>query len=101
MAEVITMDQVLGDLIGIIEDLTSDWEFDGEITSNTKLFFDLGFESIDAVALGTALEGYCGHSLPFAEFLTKMGEQGVKEMNVGKLADFVYQNLNSSKVEEG
>ena len=69
MSEV-NKEKVLTDVTEILDDLTSDWEFDDEISGETLLYKDLGFESIDAVALGTAVEEHYNQPLPFAEFLT-------------------------------
>ncbi len=81
------------DLLKILTELRDDWEFSGEITEATRLFQDLEFESIDAVALGSAIEEHYDRSLPFAEFLTKAGEREAADITVGELLGFLVENL--------
>jgi len=66
------------------------------VTENTGIFSELGFESIDAVALGAALEEHFGTSLPFAEFLTRAKEQNVTDITVGQLVTFLMSSLNGA-----
>ncbi len=81
------------DLIKILSDLRDDWEYSGEITESTGLFQDLEFESIDAVALGSAIEEHYNCSLPFAQFLTEASEREAKDITVGELVNFLVENL--------
>jgi acyl carrier protein len=88
---------IRSELLTILTGLRDDWEYSGEITERTGLFSDLEFESIDAVALGTAIEEHYNQSLPFAEFLTKASERKATDITVGELVTFLAQNLHSSK----
>jgi acyl carrier protein len=81
--------QVLQDLTQILTELREDWDYEGQIIEGTGIFADLGFESIDAVALGSAIEDYYNQSLPFAEFLTKAGERQATDIYVRDLVDFL------------
>lgn len=81
--------RIMQDLTQILTDLREDWDYDGQITEDTGIFADLGFESIDAVALGSAIEDYYNRSLPFAEFLTKAGERQATDIYVRDLVDFL------------
>jgi acyl carrier protein len=96
MMEEVSKDKILEDMIDILRELTADWEYDGEINSDTVLFHDLGFQSIDAVVLGTNIEEYYKQSLPFAGFLTDLGQEGVENLTVGQLVEFVQNNLNKT-----
>jgi len=87
---------VRADLLKILSELRDDWEYSQEITERTGLFTDLEFESIDAVALGAAVEDHFSESLPFAEFLTKAQERGAKDIFVGELVDFLMTHLRLS-----
>jgi hypothetical protein len=95
MAE-ISKEKVLNDVIEILNDLTSDWELDEEISSDTLILNDLEFESIDGVALASAVEEFYEQSFPFSEYLSELGEKEVEDITVGGLADFVHQNLDKS-----
>ncbi len=95
-----TEETVYADVLDILNDLTGDWEYSGEISKDTFLLADLDFESIDAVALGTAIEESFQQSLPFPEFLAEVAEREVKDISVGELSNFIYQNLDSNESGE-
>ena len=80
-------------VIDMLKELREDWEYSGELTEDTGIFQDLGFESIDAVALGAAIEERFGQPLPFAEFLTHARDQNVKDITIARLLDFLMVNL--------
>jgi acyl carrier protein len=82
-------------LMNLLKELREDWEYSGEITEQTGIFRDLGFESIDAVALGSAIEEHFGQTLPFAEFLSRASEQELEDITIGYLLDFLMLHLNS------
>jgi acyl carrier protein len=90
-----TRDEIKADLVRIIQEIRDDWDYSGEIEESTGLFRDLGLESIDAVALGAALEEYFDRALPFAEFLTKAREENWPDITVGCLLEFMTANLSS------
>lgn len=81
--------KIMQDLTQILTELREDWDYEGQITEDTGIFADLGFESIDAVALGSAIEDHYNQSLPFAEFLTKAGERQATDIYVRDLVDFL------------
>ncbi len=86
-------DTVRDDLMKIMAELREDWEYSEEITERTGIFRDLGFESIDAVALGSAIEEQYNRSLPFAEFLMKAYERKATDITIGELLDFLMEHL--------
>ena len=86
-------DRIRADLLAILSDLREDWEYPGEITASTGIFKDLEFESIDAVALGSAIEDHYNRSLPFAEYLMKANERKATDITVGELIDFLTEHL--------
>ena len=87
---------VKNSLMKMLMELREDWEYSAELTEQTGIFRDLGFESIDAVALGSEIEEHFGQTLPFAEFLTRAGEQELDDITIGNLLDFLMLNLNGS-----
>jgi len=87
-------EQIFSDLLAILNEMTDDWEYSGEISLKTSLFNDLGFESIDAVALGTAIEEYYQQTLPFAEFLAEIGQREVQDIIVEDIVRFLHKTLN-------
>jgi acyl carrier protein len=64
--------EMLEQVIGILQDITSDWdlEFEGGIGPETLLITNLEFESIDVVQFVVALEERFGRrDLPFEKLL--------------------------------
>jgi len=84
---------VRAELLKILTNLREDWDYSDEITEKTGLFSDMQFESIDAVALGSAIEEHFGQSLPFAEFLGKAYERQANDITIGELLDFIMLHL--------
>ena len=87
---------VRNSLMELLKELREDWEYSGELTEQTGIFKDLAFESIDAVALGAAIEERFGQQMPFAEFLTRAREQNLEDITIGYLLEFIMTNLNGS-----
>jgi acyl carrier protein len=85
--------QVLRDVLELVNELAGDWEFDGEITTDTRFLADLGLESLDLVVLGTMIQHRYGQ-LPFAEYYAEVGQRPVEErdVTVADLVDFICQN---------
>ena len=53
----IETNQIKSELIGILQDVTSDWEgFDGDFSDQTRLVADISFESVEIVQLMVAIE---------------------------------------------
>lgn len=93
----IDRDSVRAELLKILTNLREDWDFSDEITEKTGLFSDMGFESIDAVALGSAIEEHFNQSLPFAEFLAKAYERQANDISIGELLDFMLLHLKPAQ----
>ena len=94
--ELLTRERVRHDLIELLKDAREDWDNAVTVTDETGIFNELGFESIDAVGLSSALEGHFEQALPFPEFMSKAKEQNLKDITVGQLLDFLMQNLEGS-----
>jgi acyl carrier protein len=88
-----TFPRVLDEVVELITSLAGDWEYGGDISSNTFLLGDLGFESLDLVVLGITLQERYGR-LPFAELLADIGQRQLKDLTVGELVAFVYHYSN-------
>lgn len=83
------------DVIEVLKDLTSDWEdaFSGDVSRDTRLIDDLGFESIDVVHLITAIEQkYERRDLPFEKLLMVEGRYK-DELTVAEIAEFLNEHL--------
>jgi acyl carrier protein len=91
----VTSEQLVGKLAELLEDFTQDWdnEFEGEMTRQTRLLADLGFESIDIIQLVVAIEEMVGkRKLPFNELLMRDGRY-VDDLSIGQIADFLATKL--------
>ena len=94
-----TYDSIRADLLDIMRQLRDDWHWSADIHDRTGIFRDLGFESIDLVALGAMLEEHFNRTLPFAEFLTRAREDRVEDITVGAMVSFLQANLGQPDVQ--
>jgi acyl carrier protein len=83
--------QLLAQILDLMVTLADDWEYSGDLSEETCLFGDLGFESLDLVVLGTAIQERYGR-MPFAEFLAQIGQRVDQDVSVGELVSFVCSN---------
>lgn len=91
-----TQETILTDVLGLLNQLARDWEYSGEISQDTWLFADLGFESIDAVILASFVQEHYGRPFPFPQLLAEIGQRGVKDLRISELVNFIYQHLNTT-----
>ena len=87
-----TREQILTDLAGLLSNFHGK-EYSGDIGPETLFFGDLGLVSIDAVVLGETLEKFYGRKFPFQQFLSDLGTQGARDIELGKLAEFLQRHL--------
>ncbi len=91
----LTKESALQDVVKILEDMTMDWDmdFDDSIGLNTKLIYDLEFESIDVVQFIVAIEErYKRRDFPFEKLLMEDGRY-VDEIKVEDAVNFLVQNI--------
>jgi acyl carrier protein len=98
---VTTDPRILADVLEMVDELSGDWEYDGEITPETYFLAEMGLESLDIVVLGTMVQQRYGR-LPFAEWLAEIGQRPVDErdVNVAALVSFVCEHRTPVAVEE-
>lgn len=82
--------QVTADILGLLEELKGDWEYDGEIAPDTRFVADLGFESLEIVVLSTMIQHRYGR-LPFPAYFDEIGQRPVdaRDVTVAELVTFV------------
>jgi acyl carrier protein len=97
----VTREQIGADLGKIFNETMGDWEYSGEITPETRLFADLGLESIDIVALQGAIEEHYRRQFPYAQWLDQMRDQQVDDIRIKDVVEFLHDNLKSASVGEG
>jgi len=82
-------DAIEAHLVALLQELSRDWEYSRTVDAATGLFTDLGFESLDAVVLGTAIQEHYQRTMPFAELFADVGQRQVRDLTVGELVTFV------------
>jgi acyl carrier protein len=92
--------EVLDAVLELLNELSGDWEYDGEIRPDTYFLADLGFESLDIVVLSTLIQQRYGR-LPFAEYLEELGQRPVeqRDITVSELVEFVCEHRQASLEE--
>jgi acyl carrier protein len=86
-------------VLKLLQELARDWECSTAVGPETGLFRDLGYESLDAVVLGTAIQEHYDRAMPFAELLADVGQREVRELTVGELVSFVERHLATAAQE--
>lgn len=88
-----TKQEIMNEVLNLLTQLASDWEFEGEIGAETRLFSDLGFQSLDAVVLGNSLQERLGRPIPYGELLIEIGQRPFNDVTVGEWVDFTWRHL--------
>ncbi|MEZ4767671.1 MAG: acyl carrier protein [Caldilineales bacterium] len=96
----ITRTEVWDATLRLLEQLSEDWDYDDEITGETWLFSELGFQSLDAVVLGNTLQERFGRPIPFADLLVDIGQRPVNDVTVDEWVDFTTKSLQSYDLEK-
>jgi phosphopantetheinyl transferase/acyl carrier protein len=84
--------EILDYLLQKMGELTQDWDYPDPVGPESKLFTELGFESLDAVVLCTAIQEHYQTPMPFAELLAEIGEHQ-RDLSIDELTDFVNTHL--------
>jgi|SRR4051794_21773245 acyl carrier protein len=91
-----TRQQILTDVLQLLNSVVRDWEFEGPLGADTRLFGDLAFESLDLVVLGAKVQEHFGQSFPFPQFFAEIGQREVRDLTIGEWVDFIEQNLGQT-----
>ena len=94
----ISYEQVLSDVLSLLDELGNDWEYEGTVTPDTGLLTDMGFESLELVVLGVAIQEQYKITIPFPEFLADLGERKVEDVFVKDLVQFIHQHVGQAMV---
>jgi len=84
--------EILDYLLHKMSELTADWDYPDPVSPESRLFGELGFESLDAVVLCTAIQEHYQTPMPFAELLAEIGQQQ-RDLSIAELTDFVDTHL--------
>ena len=85
-------------ILQTLQELARDWDYSRPLDGSTRLFSDLGFESLDAVVLGSAIQDHYQRAMPFAEMLVELG-QTQTDLTIDGLIAFVQQHVAERVVE--
>jgi acyl carrier protein len=90
-----TRDAIFDHLRQVLNEVASDWDRSEELTGDTLLFSQLGFQSLDIVVLGTALQDFYQREMPFATLFADIGQRETPDLSVGELAEFVREHVTA------
>lgn len=88
-----SLQEILDYLLQKMGELTEDWDYTDPVGPHSLLFTELGFESLDAVVLCTAIQEHYQTPMPFAELLAEIGQQQ-RDLSIDELTDFVNTHLS-------
>ena len=92
-----TPEHILADVLQLLRKVASDWEFDAPLTSETRLFSDLNFESLDLVIFGASVQEHFGQRLPFPEFFAQLGQRQAGDLTIGEWVQFIHTHLDERR----
>lgn len=96
----ISQEEIQTYILERIEELSRDWDYTEEIGPQSLLFTELGFESLDAVVLCTALQEHFHRHMPFAELFAQLGEER-RDLSIGELSEFVHHHVGGGSDASG
>lgn len=93
-----TRDDVMEQIVKAINDLAGDWDYEGVLDENTRMFADMDVASLDLVTVASTMVNLYG-PLPFDAFYQQLGEQPpqTREVTLGELADFVARHASPDR----
>jgi acyl carrier protein len=86
--------EILDYVLESLTQLSKDWDYSEPVGPGTLLFSELGLDSLDLVVLGTGMQEHYQKQMPFAEFLSAVGERGQRDVAVSELVDFIDAQFN-------
>ena len=87
--------EILDYLLQKLGELAQDWDYTDPIGPESLLFTELGYGSLEAVVLCTAIQEHYQTPMPFAELLAEIGQQQ-RDLSLNELTDFVDTHLPGS-----
>ncbi len=88
-----TRDTVKQTVVTVLADFVQDWGLDADITPQTTLVGDLGFDSIDVIQLTVALERAFGSRKIGFQDLLMQGGRYVDDLSVEQFQQFLENRL--------
>jgi acyl carrier protein len=82
-------------VLSVLQELAKDWDYSEAVGPESRLFTGLGFESLDAVVLGTAIQEHYQQEMPFAALFASIGQRDTHDLTIAELVQFVQTHLQS------
>jgi len=92
--------EILDYLLHKLGELAQDWDYTDPIRPESLLFTELGYGSLEAVVLCTAIQEHYQTPMPFAELLAEIGQQQ-RDLSINELTDFVDTHLAGAAGADG
>ncbi|MEO7271630.1 MAG: acyl carrier protein [Vicinamibacterales bacterium] len=93
-----TREQILTEVLTLLNSVVGDWEFEGTVGPDTRVFADLALESLDLVILGSKVQEHFGQTFPFPQFFAEIGQGGNHDITIGQWVDFITAHLRQPAV---
>jgi acyl carrier protein len=91
-------EQILTEVLALLNSVVGDWEFEGTVGAETRVFADLALESLDLVILGSKVQEHFGQTFPFPQFFAEIGQCQNRDMTIGQWVDFIGTHLQQPAV---
>jgi phosphopantetheinyl transferase/acyl carrier protein len=92
--------EIMDYLLQKLSELAQDWDYTDPIRPESLLFTELGYGSLEAVVLCTAIQDHYQTPMPFAELLAEIGQQQ-RDLSINELTDFVDTHLTGPAGVDG
>lgn len=92
----LTRDRIVAEVLGLLNHVVQDWEFEAPLTEQTRMFADLALESLDIVILGSKIQEHFGQIFPFPALFAELGQRAVPDLSIGELVDFIERHQQPS-----
>jgi acyl carrier protein len=93
-----TRDNVLSDILEIVKSMQDEWDDSSAPSEHSYLFRNLNWRSIEIVYLVNAIQQKYKQTFPFEEFLQQTERRDRKDVRMGELVDFVYENASEKRL---
>lgn len=80
-------------ILGKLREISKDCDYSSEVGRDSLIFTQLGFESLDVVVLGVAIQDHFNRPMPFAELFAELGQKQ-RDLSVGELIDFTHKHAS-------
>jgi len=80
-------------VMNLLQNLARDWDYTQPVGPSSKLFRELGLESLDVVILANAIQQHYNVQMPFAKLFAELGREQ-RDLTIAELAQFALEYVN-------